>query len=882
MSKQRNKHKASSEYSSRWLETLDTITNIIIIPILVLSVICSIVMINAKRSNSVPNIFGYSLVTILSDSMQNSGFEVSDTVMVKSTEVQDIKVGDIIAYYRYIETHKDVKSAALAEETKVHANVAEAGLFNEKTLYSSVESWKLYLNKKLSGLSYTATQASERAVRANSTIIFHQVVDIVEYQNAIWYKTWGTSNVDANGNPQYDSYWIKSDYVIGVYTNTSFVVREFLGFASTNTGIIWMVEVPSGVQLILSTLELIEIIDMMGRQKRDAIKRGTYVDSETRRKLLKERKALLASGNIDVETYRRMYPPYQNHDIKNDDRNKLKTSITANGPPGGENASGDYSTKAVKVMPWNQRNGPPYDSGGGGPAPYSDSGGGGPAYYSDSGGGGPAYYSDSGGGGPAYYTDSGGGGPAYYTDSGGGGPAKFSDSGGGGPAYYADSGGGGPAKFSDSGGGGPAYYTDSGGGGPAKFSDSGGGGPAYYSDSGGGGPAKKPKNSFGKQTSQTFSAIDEESRNKLLLSRPKQVINEQEDEDDIKLLAKLVNAIKVKLSKVANRFAITLGLNEVLLNQAELNELEDMYNWVGTCFVSKARISKKGHIVDPSKRNRIFLIDKRNHKQYSLEPLGTIYSVSCGLITSDKGLFKAIVRDEGVLFERIEINSKYSVVKTMQDTFGNVYIGVTNGPDKEEVSTTSDGKTVSISGKNALLALGTDNRLYFITMDGSFNLNKGRITDLKVMDKDGSLVAVVPDGNTKLVRFKDSYSKYGFVYYDGNYLCLNYGYKYFNVQTKVTYELPVNAWQISDINLAVALADGNLYKIRAGDLVNAYECGMDINAIKDKQLLLRDVGSVQLKGKNLEFTSIDGVSRLIVPLSEEFLQRAKLKLDRLE
>ena len=51
----KGKDKGGSDYSSKWLEVLDSVTNIIIIPILVLSVICSIVMINAKRNNSVPN-----------------------------------------------------------------------------------------------------------------------------------------------------------------------------------------------------------------------------------------------------------------------------------------------------------------------------------------------------------------------------------------------------------------------------------------------------------------------------------------------------------------------------------------------------------------------------------------------------------------------------------------------------------------------------------------------------------------------------------------------------------------------------------------------------------------------------------------------------------
>ena len=119
MSKKGNKKE--SAYNSKWLEVLDSVTNIIIIPILVLSVICSIVMINAKRNNSVPNIFGYSLVTILSESMVESGFDVDDTVMVKKIETDEIQIGDVIAFYRYIETTSDIAQAAKIAKAQADA-----------------------------------------------------------------------------------------------------------------------------------------------------------------------------------------------------------------------------------------------------------------------------------------------------------------------------------------------------------------------------------------------------------------------------------------------------------------------------------------------------------------------------------------------------------------------------------------------------------------------------------------------------------------------------------------------------------------------------------------------------------------------------------------
>lgn len=807
----KGKDKGGSDYSSKWLEVLDSVTNIIIIPILVLSVICSIVMINAKRNNSVPNLFGYSLVTVLSESMTNSGFEVNDTVLVKSIDANTIEIGDIIAYYRYIETNKDIKAAAkqaeASEEKRKQTQITEASYLDEQgnyQSYSKVASWKLYLNKIFSNLTYTATEASERAIRANSTIIFHQVVEKLEYQNNIWFKTWGTSSVDELGNPKVDSYWIKADYVIGVYTNTSSVIRGFLGFASTNTGIIWMVEVPSGVQLILSTLELIEIIDMMSRMKRDQIRTGTYMDKDEYKKILRQHRKLVATGNIDIDAYRRFGPTYENFAVKYSDRDKLKNSISINGPPDSLDISdtggmsyGERGDPDSGEPPWNNKDGPP------------------------NGKDGPPWNNKDG---PPNGKD----GPPWSNKDG---PPNGKD----GPPYTNRDG------------------TLSGRDGPPNTKDG-------------------PPNVHGSPPAR--SQIERQ----LLAGRPKRVVNEQESEDDIKNLEKLKSVLHKISAKFSKRFDVKLGINEIILTEREVSSLEDMYAWIDFCFVSKARISKKGFIVEPSSYNEIFIIDNKTKKQYATTALGTIYSVQCGLIVSEKGLYKVIFRPEGVIYEKIDINPEYKVVSAKQDVFGNIRIGVVNGPQEEEVSYTSDGKRISISVSNALLALGDDKRLYFVTMDNSFDLSKGKITDLKVISRDGSLVAVKPKLFSKVIFFEDGYSKYGYSWYNGTYLCLDNGYMYFNIATKETYTLPENIWQLSDEELAVVSDDGNLYKIRVPDYLDAMARGMTVGSIQNKLLLIEHVKDVSIKGDNLEFTATNSDKRFVTPLSEKFLARAKIRL----
>ena len=907
MSKRRNKPR-DSEYSSRWLEILDTVTNVLIIPVLVLSVICSIVMINAKRNNSVPNLFGYSLVTILSESMLDSGFEVDDTVMVKKEDAEEIKVGDIIAYYRYIETSGDVKSLAKKAEAEEKIEVTEASYLNGNSPnYSKVSSWRLYFNKVFANLTYTATEASERAIRANSTIIFHQVVDVVEYQNALWFRTWGTSNIDGNGNPQYDSYWIKEDYVVGKYTNTSSVVRSFLGFASTNTGIIWMVEVPSGIQLILSTLELIEIIDMMSRLKHDQIARGTYVDRSVYRRMMRERRKLIASGTIDVNTYKRFYAPYENYDIKNQDRDVLKTSININGPPRDDGDWNAYGQTLGRGQPYRDgpygRNGPPWNNKDGTP-----SGKNGPPYatYKTNGREGPPpKWDDSGGRNGPPWTDSGGRGAPPWSDSGGGsgrngppwnnkdgppngrnGPPPWNDSGGRNGPPWNDSGGGG-----GSGRNGPPWNNKdgppNGRNGPPPWNDSGGRNGPPWNDSGGGGgngrngpPVYDSGGNYSTQNTATRSLTQYEKSLRALKPRG-DAGNEREFEDRNTRFRKVIDGVKSKVIKNAKKgSAYIRGKNEIALSFAEINELGFMYEWTNFYILSDVRMTNDGDFLTPSKRNSIYLIDKKTKKQYSLNTLGVVKSVSCGLIHTESGIYKVLIKPDGVTYEKIEINPDYNVVCAMQDIFGNIYIGITNGPSEEEVKTTSDGKRVSLWNRNALLALGDNKRLYFITMDGSFDLDRGKITDLKVLSEDGSLVAVKPTKLSKTVHFVDSYDKYKFIYYNGSYLCLDSGYKFFNVNTKETFELPKNAWQLSENEVAITLSDGNLYKMKALDLINAIAQGADINLIQHKVLLFENVNETTLKGNNLEFTATNSEKRFVIPLNEEYLARAHLKPDK--
>ena len=66
--------------------------------ILVLTFICCFFFFFAKKHNQVPSIFGYSIVTVLTSSMSPE-YPAGSVVVLKSVSPEDVKVGDIIAFY---------------------------------------------------------------------------------------------------------------------------------------------------------------------------------------------------------------------------------------------------------------------------------------------------------------------------------------------------------------------------------------------------------------------------------------------------------------------------------------------------------------------------------------------------------------------------------------------------------------------------------------------------------------------------------------------------------------------------------------------------------------------------------------------------------------
>lgn len=212
------------------------IGDILLIPIFVLSFFVSSLILFQNKSDTVPSVFGVSIVKILSGSMEKSGFHINESVIISKTNTKklwgDENGGDIIAFFNYADDadkslHK-VQLTSLDQEIEVTANAPT----NRKTL------------KDLQGKKYR--------------VYFHQIVGVyADETGARYFKTKGTSNASADIN------LIREDFVIGKYVNTPQWIRGAIKWLASPTGMICCVCIPLGILVILQALALIEQVNFM-------------------------------------------------------------------------------------------------------------------------------------------------------------------------------------------------------------------------------------------------------------------------------------------------------------------------------------------------------------------------------------------------------------------------------------------------------------------------------------------------------------------------------------------------------------------------------------------------------------------------------------------
>lgn len=246
------------------------IGDIIFYPVIILSLLCSFLMFTSKKQGDVPQVFGVSLVSVLSGSMEKSGFYRGDTIFVKSIKTENLNVGDIIAFYYHYDSADANLELTLIDDGQ-----------EKNTNFVKDESFVVENRKSRKDLD-------KKAVK----VYFHKIVSIYSDDGGtLFFETRGTSNASN------DAYKVREDYVVGRYVNTPVWVRKIFHFCTTSLGMVLFVITPLSILIMLQSLSIIEQVNNILVEKK-VIERVVDYNSE---------ESVKANVGIEMDLHSKIY-----------------------------------------------------------------------------------------------------------------------------------------------------------------------------------------------------------------------------------------------------------------------------------------------------------------------------------------------------------------------------------------------------------------------------------------------------------------------------------------------------------------------------------------------------------------------------------------------
>lgn len=220
-----------SKKKEKWTpkRILNLVLDIVLFPILIFATCFSLSLIITKITKGVPMVFGYAMITVVSGSMRDAGFEVGDKAFIKQTEANELAVGDYIAFFDYVDPAHP-RPATIANGEKPTSNPRK------------------------------------------NRIVFHEIIKIETDANGdLWFRTKGTNNASADYNVIYQ------DYVIGKHVDDGKGIIKFFKFVNSTTGIVLLVIIPCIIILFRDCYELMTMVFEYSDEKKK-IKRKKEIE----------------------------------------------------------------------------------------------------------------------------------------------------------------------------------------------------------------------------------------------------------------------------------------------------------------------------------------------------------------------------------------------------------------------------------------------------------------------------------------------------------------------------------------------------------------------------------------------------------------------------
>lgn len=221
-----------SKKKEKWTpkRILNLVLDIVLFPILIFATCFSLSLIITKITKGVPMVFGYAMITVVSGSMRDAGFEVGDKAFIKQTEANELAVGDYIAFFDYVDPAHP-RPATIANGEKPTSNPRK------------------------------------------NRIVFHEIIKIETDANGdLWFRTKGTNNASADYNVIYQN------YVIGKHVDDGKEIVKFFKFVNSTTGIVLLVIIPCVIILFRDCYELMTMVFEYSDEKKK-IKREKEIET---------------------------------------------------------------------------------------------------------------------------------------------------------------------------------------------------------------------------------------------------------------------------------------------------------------------------------------------------------------------------------------------------------------------------------------------------------------------------------------------------------------------------------------------------------------------------------------------------------------------------
>lgn len=246
------------------------IGDILFYPIIFIALFCCLFLYIDKSENKIPSVFGVSIVKISSGSMKEGGFNVGDVVFLKNNSTKDLRAGDIIAFYYYMDT-----SDYCYIDTSGQNDFENLILVQEYNRMEEIASdYKDNLPEPAK--EKTSNRATVEEVSSkNVKIYFHRIVKIfVTDDGTLFFQTQGD-----NYNSSPDRYLICEDYVVGQYSYTPVWIRSVFSFITTTTGVFSLIFLPLSVLVLFMMFSIIEQISNIYTERK-VLKRELQFNSK--------------------------------------------------------------------------------------------------------------------------------------------------------------------------------------------------------------------------------------------------------------------------------------------------------------------------------------------------------------------------------------------------------------------------------------------------------------------------------------------------------------------------------------------------------------------------------------------------------------------------